>query len=113
MKAKALSVLQNAYELPLREPLDPLDDTDLRVVVAIAQDTGGNEFDAAAAFMTMRIKSALEAQVRTGTKVELTETPSQLVRGLVVTTGKSKFHSAHAAELAEITELLAELKNQS
>ena len=98
-------MLQNAYELPLKEPLDPLDEVDLKSVVAIVMDTGGNEFDAAAAFMTLRIKSALEAELRTGMRVGSVETPAQLVRGLAPTRGSMKFYRGHVEQLNEITRL--------
>ena len=69
-RAKALSVLQTAYGMPLKNPLKPLDAKDLELVTAATFDAGGNEFDAAAGFMTYRIKSALQAELRLGKTTE-------------------------------------------
>jgi hypothetical protein len=106
-RAKALSVLQNAYEMPLREPLDRLDDLDLRQVTATAFDAGGNAFDAAAAFMTYRIKAAFLADLDADHQVvkEARRDLSKLVLGLTRTSELTKFKSLHWATLRELGEL--------
>jgi len=106
-KAKALSVLQSAYELPLKEPLDSLDDLDLRHVTAISFDAGGNAFDAAAAFMTYRIKAALEAEIGLGKPVieGVRGDISKLITGLTRTVQFAKFGALHTQTVAEIGRL--------
>jgi len=51
LRAKALSILQTFYKLPLKEPLEGLDNLMLQQGVDVALDTGGNEWDAAAAYV--------------------------------------------------------------
>lgn len=51
MKAQALTALQTAYEMPLKEPLDPMHDTVLKELCRWVDAEGGGHFDAAAMFM--------------------------------------------------------------
>ena len=106
-KAKALSVLQNAYEMPLKEPLEQLADVDLRQVTAMAFDTGGNAFDAAAAFMTYRIKAALETELRLGSPVVegVRDDIQKLSLGFGRTVQFMKFGGLHAATVIDIMDL--------
>ena len=109
-RAKALSVLQTAYEMPLKNPLDPLDAKDLELVTAIAFDTGGNEFDAAAAFMTYRIKSNLQAEIRNGKPLGIdfrSEIP-KIAIGFVRTRSSMKFYEQHMKTVTEINKLRKE-----
>jgi hypothetical protein len=113
-RAKALSILQNAYDMPLRHPLDSLADADLRATTAIAIDTGGNEFDAAAAFMTHRIKCGLEAELKLGPALPLKhphwhDLPKCAV-GFARTGPMMKFHRQHMDALSEINMLKAEVE---
>jgi hypothetical protein len=104
--AKALSVLQNAYEMPLKNPLNPLDETDLRRVTEIAFDTGGNAFDAAAAFMTYRIKAALQAELTLGGTVDDgAKDVGKLAVGIAATRNYMNFYRAHMTALSEINSL--------
>jgi hypothetical protein len=106
-KAKALSVLQSAYEQPLKEPLDELDDFDLRTITASAMKSGGNAFDAAAGFMTMRTRAALVAEVNLGSPViEGARTDlAKLGLGLSRTLQFTKFAALHSQTLREILAL--------
>lgn len=105
-RAKALSVLQNVYRLPLKNPLSPLDDTDLRQVTEITYDTGGTKFDAAAAFMTYRIKAALQVELELGRAVDdASRDLGQLAAGIFATRGSMNFYRAHMDALAEIHQL--------
>jgi hypothetical protein len=110
-RAKALSVLQTAYEMPLANPRDPLDETDLRLTTELTFDSGGNAFDAAAAFMTSRIKSALRANIELGKSVDEAEDDARkLVAGLARTRGFMHFYKVHIEALSEITELRARIR---
>jgi hypothetical protein len=58
-KAQALSVLQSAYRMPFKEPLDALVDIDLRTCIKLVMDAGGNPFDTAVSFMILRADNAI------------------------------------------------------
>ena len=72
LRAKALSVLQLYYELPLKEPLADLDDLTLHETVNTAFDNGGNEWDAAAGYVYIVVTGIIgsQAEVR-GTDLDL------------------------------------------
>jgi hypothetical protein len=114
-RVKALSVLQNAYEMPLKNPLEPLDATDLALVTAATFDAGGNEFDAAAGFMTYRIKSALQADLRLGKTIEedvRSDIPKVAI-GFSRTRNFMKFYELHMTTVREINKLAADVDAMS
>ena len=107
-RSQALSVLQNAYEMSLKFSLSPLDDLTLRQVTTITVKTGGNAFDAAAAFMTLRIKPQLEAEPAAGKAVGIVDIESEsrkFILGFARTEKCMRFPQAHIAALSAIRDL--------
>jgi hypothetical protein len=58
-KAQALSVLQLAYRMPFKEPLDRLTDADLKACVRLVLNVGGTPYDTAVSFMILRADNAI------------------------------------------------------
>jgi hypothetical protein len=115
-RARTLSVLQTAYDMPLKHPLPPLIETELKASTAIAINAGGNAYDAAAAFMTMRIRSDLEAALASGRDLPV-EYPAwrdlpKLAVGIARTGGFMKFYRQHMDAVTDINRLKATLDAQ-
>jgi hypothetical protein len=107
-RSKALSVLQNAYDMPLKFPLNPLDDVTLRQVTSAAVDTAGNEYDAAAAFMTLRIKAELQTELAIGKAPGLVDVAIELPRlgvGISRTASLMRYFRLHMDTLSDINKL--------
>jgi hypothetical protein len=94
--------------MPLSFPLSPADDVILRAATEACFEYDGNEFDAAAAFMTVRIKSELEAEVAVGRRPGLLDARKEMGRlavGLQRTSGFVKRWDLHMKTLGEINAL--------
>jgi hypothetical protein len=110
-RAQALSVLQNAYDQPLPQPLAPLDATDLELATAAAFDAGGNAFDAAAGYMTLQVKCAAEVALKLGQPFSADDRKrrARLAVGISRTGGFMKFFDAHMDTVREINRLYDEI----
>ncbi len=113
LRARAMAVLQIDYGMPLKEPVEGLENADLKHVINACLDTGGNEFDAAAAYMTLRIKSSLQVEAQVGYPPnEEAEDFEKLILGLARTLGRSKFRELHMKTLHEIKVLRDQTASQ-
>ena len=61
-KAQALSILQNGFNQPLKEPLPALVNMDLKACQRMVEDVGGTPFDTAYSYLILK----WEAQLRAG-----------------------------------------------
>jgi hypothetical protein len=94
--------------LPLKFPLSGLDDVSLRQITIATFNTGGNEFDVAAAFMTQRIKAELEAWLVLGKPPGLIDIRKELPKlsvGLSRTGNFARYFRIHMDTLGEINAL--------
>ncbi len=94
--------------MPLKFPLSPVDDITLRQVTSAVVDTAGNEYDAAAAFMTLRIKAELEAELAIGRAPGSVNVAIELPRlgvGISRTANLMRYFRLHMDTLSEINKL--------